>query len=322
MQNEERNPEYIASPGADPRAIPGSRSNNLYPAAALRFAAGLLLAAIALALLWQAGLLPVTRVGRGPLPGGDVTPGGQASAAGLPERAPSGSAAGVQAESLTPPGGSAREESLAPPAPGLLMPPPATLDTVSYTGNPLSPGELAKETAEDKAGCEAGDMFKCLRLGGRYVAAHGVERDAERGFSFINKACAGGIAEACTTQGIMQLSGHGTAQDVPAGIALCDKACGAGDMFGCSMLAGIYLEGKYAPADIPRALGLLRKACDAKLAVSCSLLGMIYAEGKGVPRDPAMAERLLGEACGLNDKNACQLQQQLAQVRAAAKKSR
>lgn len=323
MLNEEGNPECAAPPAADQRAVPGSQFNNLYSAAAFRFAAGLLLAAVGLSLLWQAGLLPVKRAGREPLPVGTVPPGGQASPGGAPEQAPPEYGDGAGTEHLAAASGGAREENLVPPAPGLLMPQLPTLKTITYTGpSNAGPAEVAKETAEDRAGCAAGDMFKCLRLGGRYVAAYGVERDAERGFSLINRACAGGIAEACTTQGIMQLSGHGTARDVPAGVALCDKACAAGDMYGCSMLAGIYLEGRHAPADIPRGLGLLRRACAAKLAVSCSLLGMIYAEGKGVPRDPAAAERLLGEACGLNDKNACQLQQQLAQKRAAGEKSR
>lgn len=81
-------------------------------------------------------------------------------------------------------------------------------------------------------------------------------------------------------------------------------------------------EGNPEYAAPPAGIALCDKACAAKLAVSCSLLGMIYAEGRGVPRDPAAAERLLGEACGLNDKNACQLQQQMAQRRAAAEKSR
>ena len=322
MQNEERDPEYGAPPPADPRAGPAPRFN-LSPALALRFAAGSLLAALALSLLWQAGLLPGTAAkDRGPLPAGEAPPGSQTPAAGLPERASPGSAGEVQADSLTPLSGGLREEDITPPLPGLLVPRPPTLGTISYTGHPLSPEALAKETSEDRAGCEAGDIFKCLRLGARYLAGHGVERDDKRAFSLINRACAGGVAEACTTQGIMQLAGHGTAQDGPAAVALFDKACGAGDMYGCTMLGSSCLDGKYIPADIPRGLGLMQKACDAKLGQACSLLGMFYAEGKFAPRDPAAAERLLGEACELKQKNACQLQQQLAQMRADTQKKR
>ena len=151
MQNEERNPEYSAPPVAGPRAIPASQLN-LSPAAAVRFAAGLVLAAIALSLLWQAGLLPATRAGREPLPGGEARPVGQASPGGAPEQAAAGPAEGGRAENLAPPGGRFNEENIAPPAPGLLMSPPPTLDTVSYTGNQLGPKalELIKLIAESR----------------------------------------------------------------------------------------------------------------------------------------------------------------------------
>ncbi|MCX5793574.1 MAG: hypothetical protein NTY45_15345 [Elusimicrobia bacterium] len=318
MPNEDNNPEYGAPPpaggslteprGAAPRAAPG-----------LRLAVCLLLGAAALYLFRPAGLPPGTAAVRVPPPGEGSAPGVQVPP-GAPERAAPLAAGGIQAESLTPPRGVPPEENFAPPAAGLLVPlrpfdPGALLEKPAET---YQLAALAKETAEDRAGCKAGDMFKCLRLGGRYYAGHGVAKDDERAFSLINKACAGGVAEACTTQGFMQTLGHGTAQDVPAGIALYEKACSAGDMFGCSLLGSVYLEGRFAPADPPRAVGLFRKACGAKVAVACSVLGMLYSEGRGVPRDPAEAERLLGIACELNDKNSCQLREQLVNSRAAA----
>jgi TPR repeat protein len=321
MQNES-SPEYTAPPaGPGPLRPPASKSN-FSPASMLGFAAALLLALYA---FWPA-LQPLwSPARRAPLPGGETRPVSQASGVqgrvggeAAPERSVP---AAVQAESLTQPGGVPREEDAAPPLPGLLTAPPPTLDNVSYTGPATSPDALAKETSEDRAGCKTGDMLKCLRMGMRYIAGHGVERNAERGFALINKACAGGVAEACTSQGIMQLTGHGTAQDETAAFALFDKACGAGDMYGCTMLASGYLGDKSTPADISRGLGLLGKACDAKLAQACSLLGTIYAEGKLAPRDAAAADRLLGKACGLQNKNACQLQQQL-RTHAAAEKDR
>lgn len=323
MQNE-NNPEYTALPaGADPFKAPretGSRAGasppfNFMPAKTLGFAAALLLALYA---FWPA-LQPLwAPARRAPLPGGEVPPLSQASAAGAPEHA---APAAVQPENLTPPGGGLREENIAPPLPGLLVAPGPTLENLAYTGPAQSPSSLAKETSEDRADCGTGDMFKCMRLGWRYIAGHGVKKDAERGFTLINRACAGGIAEACTSQGIMQLTGHGTAQDVAAAVALFEKACGAGDMYGCTMQASGYLGENNTPAEISRGLGLLGKACDAKLAQACSLLGTIYAEGKLAPRDPAAADLLLGKACGLRNKNACQLRQQL-QSHAAAEQSR
>jgi len=317
MQNE-RNPGYTEPPaGADllkaqRRADAGTVTappSVFSPVKVLGFAAGLLLVLYA---LWPAS--------RSPRPGGETRTVSQAPAGGAetvisgeaaPERIAPGSASGVQTENLTPPSGGLREEDDAPPLPGLLIPPPPTLETLSYTGPAQSPALIAKETSKDRADCKRGDMLKCMRLGMRYIAGRGVKKDAERGFSLINKACAGGVAEACTSQGIMQLTGYGTDQDAPAALALFDKACGAGDMYGCSMLGSNYIDGTYVKADIPRGLGLFAKACDAKLAKACYFLGLIYAEGKLVPRDAAQADLLLGKACGLNDKNSCQLQQQL-----------
>jgi hypothetical protein len=308
MQNE-RNPGYTAPPAADSRAVTAPPSKFL-SAKALVFAAGLLLV---LYVLWPAVQPLWTRVRRSPLPGGETRPAGQASAGGgsgetVPERA---APAAVQAESLTLPGGGLREEDGAPPRPGLLMPPAPTLANVAYAGPAPGADALARETSGDRSACESGDMFKCLRMGMRYVAGHGAERNAERGFALINKACAGGIAEACTTQGIMQMSGHGTARDEAAAFELFEKACAAGDMYGCTMQASGYLGDKNTPAEISLGLGLLVKACDAKLPQACSYLGTIYAEGKLAKRDPAAADRLLGRACDLGDKNACQLRQQL-----------
>ncbi|HBA62098.1 MAG TPA: hypothetical protein DCZ92_15040 [Elusimicrobia bacterium] len=318
MPNADPNPEYAPPPqGAAPRAAQASQTN--FQTIALILAAFLLLAALALYLLWRSVLQPWLQARNGgPLAGEELAAVSRAAQESAPLPVPPDYGAGAPGGHLTPANGTGQEEDLAPPAPGLLMA-PVSLNTVSYTGPALAPAALRKEVAEDRAGCKAGDMFKCLRLGGRYLAGHGVERDAGRAFPLINKACAGGIAEACTTQGILQMSGHGTAQDIPAGIALCDKACAAGDMYGCSMLGGLYLEGTYMPADPARAVKLLDTACSAKLGAACMLLGTLYAEGKGgLPPDPAKAEQLLDEACGLNEKNACQLHQQLVQKRTAA----
>lgn len=313
MQNE-NNPGYTAPP-AGAAATP---SFNFTYTKVLGFAAGLLLV---LYVLWPAVQPLWTSARRGPLDGGEAQPVSQAPEGAAPERIAPGSAVAVQTESLTPPAGGLREEDIAPPLPGLLMAPPPTLENVAYTGPAQSPAELAKETSGDRAGCKTGDMLKCLRLGWRYTVGYGVKKNGEHGFSLINRACAGGVAEACTSQGIMQSTGHGTAKNESAAAALFDKACAAGDMYGCTMLAGNYIDGAYVPQDIPRGLGLFAKACDAKLGQACSFLGMIYAEGKLAPRDDAQAELLLGKACGLNNKNACQLQQQL-QARAAAEKNR
>lgn len=330
MQND-GNPGYTALPaGDDLLKEPGARAAAVPPfkftsAKALGSAAGLLLV---LYVLWPAVQPLWAPARRGQLPAGGNQSAGQASAGAAPEQtsgeaAPerAAPAAAVQPENPIMPGAGAQEEDIVPPRPGLLMAPPPTLANVSYTGPASSPAALTKETSEDRAGCEAGDMFQCLRLGWRYVAGHGVKRDPERGFALINRACAGGIAEACTSQGIMQLSGHGTAKDEASAVALFDKACAAGDMYGCTMQASGYLGENSTPADISRGLGLLGKACDAKLAQACLFLGTIYAEGKLAPRNPAAAGQLLGKACGLNNKNACQLQQQL-QTNSAAEKDR
>ncbi len=334
MQNE-RNPGYTAPPAdADLLKSPQSAGApavasplfNFTPAKTLVFAAGLLLVLYA---LWPL-LRPLwTPASHGALPGGENQPASQVSAGVAPggisgeavlERITPGSAAAVQAESLTPPTRGLSEEDSAPPLPGLLMPPPPTLDNVSYTGPSQNSAELAKETSGDRADCKTGDMFKCLRLGWRYNTGYGVKKNIVRGFTLINKACAGGVAEACTSQGILQSTGHGTAKNESAAVALFDKACAAGDMYGCTMLGSNYIDGAYVPQDISRGLGLFAKACDAKLAQACSLLGTIYAEGKLAPRDTAAADLLLGKACGLQNKNACQLQQQLEAHAAAEKK--
>ena len=285
-------------------------------AGTLGLAAGLLLALYA---FWPA-LQPLwAPARRGTPPAGETPPVSQAEAA--PERTAPEASAGVPVESVIPPGGGVREESSAPPLPGLLMAPPPSLAELKYTGHQKDPAELAKDTAGSRVDCGKGDMFECLRLGWQYNTGYGVKKDIERGFSLINKACAGGVAEACTSQGIMQMSGHGTAQDETAAFALFDKACAAGDMYGCTMLASRYLGDESTPAEISRGLGLLGKACDAKVAVACSFLGTIYAEGRLAPRNAAEADRLLGKACGLQNKIACQLHQQL-RSRAAAEKDR
>lgn len=228
MQNE-RDPGYtalpaddrLAAPGAAPRAVTAPPFNFTSPKA-LGSAAGLLLV---LYVLWPAVQPLWSPSRRAQLPPGE-TPASQAAAGAAPEPLAPGSAAAVP-ESLTPPAAGLQEEDIAPPRPGLLMAPPPTLANVAYTGPAQNPAAIIEETAEDSAGCEAADMFKCLRLGWRYVAGHGVGKDAERGFSLINRACAGGVAEACTSQGLMQFSGYGTAQDAPAAVALFDKACAA-----------------------------------------------------------------------------------------------
>lgn len=307
--NPENGPEYTPPP-AGPLAerpspvAPAASPLNFTPAKALGFAAALLLVLYA---FWPALQPLLARPRRAPAAA--ETP---ASAAGAVngEGVPAAPAP-VQAGGLTAPEGGLDRENIVPPRPGLLVAPPTPIDKISYTGPAPSPADLDKDTSEDRAGCDAGDMFKCLRLGFRYIAGHGVKRDAARGFTLLNKACAGGIAEACTSQGMMQLTGNGTARDEAAAFALFEKACGAGDQYGCTMLASGYLGETNTPAEISRSLGLLGKACEGKIAQACTLLGSIYAEGKLAPRDAGAAARLLGKGCGLNDKNACQLRQQL-----------
>lgn len=323
MQNE-KNPGYTPPPaaadlppaprGADAGAAPSSLFNSTF-AKASGFAAGLLLVLYVLWPLIQPLWAPARR---GPLPGDETTPVSQAEAA--PERIAHVAAAPVQAENLTPPTGGFHEEDIVPPLPGLLLPRVLSSQGFSYGGSRKKPAELAKDTAESRADCKEGDMFECLRLGWQYNMGYGVKKDLKRGFSLINKACAGGIAEACTSQGIMQLSGFGTARDETAAYALFDKACGASDMYGCTMLASRDLGDENTPAEISRGLGLLKRACDASLPLACYFLGTIHAEGKVVPRDAAEADRLLGKACDLNNKDACQLLQQLRQHAAAENK--
>ncbi|OGS10800.1 MAG: hypothetical protein A2234_02360 [Elusimicrobia bacterium RIFOXYA2_FULL_58_8] len=312
MQNEESDPRYTVPPDGPDRltAPPGADSRtaatfNLTAIPAPFLAAGLLLVTIVLYLFWPAARPPETAVSS------------QASSNSQPKPPAPVSGDELQPGNLTPPVVGLMEESLAPPLPGLLMP-QLTLESVSYTGPDPGAEALDKETEEDRAGCNTGDMLKCMRLGGRYFAGHGVERNPERAFPLINKACAGGIAEACTMQGVMQTSGYGTALNIPAGIKLYHKTCGAGDMMGCTMLGITYLDGKYVPQDVPRGLELIQKACYARIAAACSALGMLYAKGNGVPLDTAEAERLLNLACGLNEKNACQLYRQQVQLRLAA----
>lgn len=320
MPQEENPPEFIGLPESSvgPGRARGTDapapSSAVSPSAALTIAACLVLVLCALYFFRRTAAQPeLPLAAEGPAPAADVP-------AAPVQTAPEYSG-GAPTDHLTGATGLAQEENIRPPATGLLVA-PSSLETITYNGPAPAPEVIAKDTAEDKAGCKAGDMFKCLRLGGRYMSGYGVERDGVRAFGLINRACAGGIAEACTAQGIMQMSGYGTPKDPAAGLALQEKTCASGDMLGCTALGSLYIDGVLVPADIPRGMGYISKACDAKLGVGCLTLGLLFNDGKAVPRDPAQAEYLLGRACELGEKKGCLLQQQLVQKRIEAQNGR
>ena len=116
MQNGEPGPAYAAPPqGAAPGVLPAPRSSP--KTIVLSLTAVLLLAVLAVYLLWRAWLTPGTPAGRGPLPE-EVPLVRQASAGGAPELAAPEYGGGAPTEHLTPASGLAREENLTPPSPG------------------------------------------------------------------------------------------------------------------------------------------------------------------------------------------------------------
>jgi TPR repeat protein len=121
--------------------------------------------------------------------------------------------------------------------------------------------------------CERGDFAVCNELGVAYLKGENVDKDAQRGLTYLRKACDGNISAACFQLGVTQLMGSAdSAKDVVSGVAS------------------------------------LKKACDGKHGDACFLLGTI-AEGlivvQGFEPDHKLAKSYYKKACEYGNQEAC-----------------
>jgi serine/threonine protein kinase len=157
----------------------------------------------------------------------------------------------------------------------------------------------------DKA-CAGGSAEACKDLGNLYHDGNGVgNKDSSRAAALYNKACNAGYALGCTNLGVMYHNGDGVNQDDTRAAALYSKACNAGDALGCSNLGSSYWNGRGVPQSDSQAASLYSRACDANNAIACSNLGLCYGTGRGVGKNPDMARQLFTKGCKMGNQWGC-----------------
>jgi len=160
-----------------------------------------------------------------------------------------------------------------------------------------------------------------------YLELPGTKIDVAKGVALVEKACAGGYADACNIlatgyeYGIVGLDSDraremvacdlvslgacsGVLPDRASAIRFNQKACDLGSRSGCHDVAQMYLFSRNAK-EHELAIELLRKGCTAQFGPSCGVLGEAYLEGRRVPKDISQAAIYLEKACDLDVLSVC-----------------
>ncbi len=195
-----------------------------------------------------------------------------------------------------------------------------------------------------RAGCMAGDLSQCVKLGDMYAAGNTVAKDPGRAAEMYERACEGGVASVCNTLGLIydrtdtplggqqrvmelfQKACEGNSlegcinlgqvlaerEDYPGAAMMFEKACAGGAPLGCYHLAVAYEKGEGVKADLPKAVDLYEQACTGSHVESCVVLAQFYTGSGTVAPDRVRATayyqkaiQIRQKACEAGDDSAC-----------------
>lgn len=160
---------------------------------------------------------------------------------------------------------------------------------------------------EDKAArmqrvaCEHGDGFACDDL-----ADDLWETDRLASYSWYQRACDAGVADACEVTGRMELHGEdGVAKNVAAGLADLRKGCDGHSHYACSALGYAYYGNEDVTLDPATAWRASLQACSLGSLSGCTTVAWLKLDGVGTQRDTAGAVLLASWACQQGNVSAC-----------------
>jgi TPR repeat protein len=143
--------------------------------------------------------------------------------------------------------------------------------------------------------CNAGESLGCVGLGGLYLYAEGVAKDAKRALELFDKSCDAGEPLACAYLGEMYKDGNGVGGHLPKALEYGRRACEAGEPYGCNVVASTYRDP--AIKDMEKSVQYMRKACMSDDPTSCVQLGNWNKWGDPMPKNFPEAKVLYERAC-------------------------
>ena len=122
--------------------------------------------------------------------------------------------------------------------------------------------------------CNEKDMDACIALAGKYDQ----QKDYEKVFEYIEKACNGGVMIACTSQGYLYQAGLGVKKNIKKALQFYDKSCNGGEKEVCVILGEIYEGGVKDDIniDFEKALTFYKKACELEDDKACNNFKTLY----------------------------------------------
>jgi uncharacterized protein len=190
---------------------------------------------------------------------------------------------------------------------------------------------------------QLGDVTAQLELGKRYTDGDAIEKDATKGFEWLEKASQQGNQEAeyltgrafskgkgverdvqkaflifsklndkgnpsgMGALGVAYLRGEGTEKNEEKGLSLLQRAAALGDSHSQANLGVLYSLGKVVTKNDQLAVSWYKKGVEQGNAHAQTLLGYAYYLGEGTPKNAAMAFELYSKAASQGDETAQQL---------------
>ncbi len=169
---------------------------------------------------------------------------------------------------------------------------------------------LSKLLADRKAFAEANDekMREPLTAAANLGAVSAMEllgdflrkRDPKASFAWLCAAAAEGRAHAMSEVGLRYSNGAGVDRDFVTAAKWFEQARAAGDVSAGTLLAECYLYGKGVSKNEGKAVSLLKDAAAANDPRAMDQLASCYHKGIGVARDDKEAFQLYAKAAGMN----------------------
>jgi TPR repeat protein len=132
---------------------------------------------------------------------------------------------------------------------------------------------------------DQGDATAQFQIGAMYAAGRGVEKNCEKGISWLNKSASQGYAWGQAALATKYLNGDCTSQDYAQAMDWYRKAADQGLAVAQFQLAFMYRAHLGTPQDYTEALRWLRKASDQGFGPAQFYLGAMYSTGEGVTPD-------------------------------------
>lgn len=109
---------------------------------------------------------------------------------------------------------------------------------------------------------------------------------------YYEKACEYGFPRGCSIAGIIHLEGRGVEKNTEKGVSYLQQACDQDRADPCAVLGTAHLLGLHGVSkDISKAVSLLGKGCDLGSIQACVNLSRLYKTGDGIPRNDALAQK-------------------------------